>query len=78
MNASAFSTKTTTSQTAYDGIRSLAGVRSGALRAAMIAYTTTVMMPERCSRSAIIHTAHVERNCTMTAVATSLGARSHR
>jgi hypothetical protein len=37
----------------------------------MIANTTTVMMPERWSRSAIIQTPKVERNCAMTAVGTS-------
>ena len=47
-------------------MRSRAGMRPGAVRATRKANTTIVMIPERASRSAIIHTAKVERNCTMT------------
>ena len=36
-NASTFSTNTTVSQTAYDGMRIRAGVRSGAVRATVMA-----------------------------------------
>ncbi len=36
-----------------------------------MANTTIVMMPDRWSPSAMIHTAKVETNCTMTAVAMS-------
>ena len=71
MNARALRMKTATSQTAYEGIRTLAGTTSGAVRATDMAYTTMVRMPERCSHSARIHTAKVEENCTITAVETS-------
>src|SRR5678816_3302853 len=50
MNASTFSTNTATSHTAHDGMRMRAGITSEARRAAVIAKTTIVMMPERCSR----------------------------
>src|SRR5207245_2657634 len=71
MKARTFRTKTTTSQTAYEGMRRRAGMRAGALRAVRMAKVTMVMMPERRSRSARIQTAKVVTNWMMTEVATS-------
>src|SRR5712671_6211851 len=72
MKARTLSTKTTTSQTAYEGIRSRAGIRAGELRAVAMAKVTMVMIPERRSRSARIQTANVATNWMMTEVATSV------
>src|SRR5437899_1324773 len=71
MKARTFRTKTTTSQTAYEGMRRRAGMSAGALRAVRMAKVTMVMMPERRSRSARIQTAKVVTNWMMTEVATS-------
>ena len=62
MNASTLRTNTAKSHTAYDGMRRRAGVTFAAIRLAAIANTTTVRMPDRCSRSASIQTANVPQN----------------
>ena len=66
------STNTTVSHTAYDGRRRLAGVRSGAMRAAVIAKVTTVTMAESPSSSARIHTPKAPTNCMMMALGMSV------
>ena len=73
MNASTFSTKTTTSHTAYDGMRTRAGYAGGASDEDGEDHHRDD--PGEGSRSASIHTAKVERNCTMTDVDTSVHAR---
>ena len=71
MKASTFSMKTTVSHTAYDGMRSRAGMRSGAVRATAMAKHTMVSTPERPIRSASIQTPNVVTNWRMMAVGTS-------
>ena len=61
-NARTFSTKTTVSHTAYDGMRIRAGMRSGAVRAAVMAKHTMVSTPDRPIRSARIQTPNVLTN----------------
>src|SRR5687767_14764785 len=72
MNASTLSTNTANSHTAQAGMRTLAGMISGARRDAAIANTTIVMIADRCSRSARIHTKNVVQNWNTTAVAGSV------
>ena len=62
MNAKTFNTNTANSHTAYDGMRMRAGVLTPAFRDVAIANATTVRIPDRCIRSARIHTAKVEQN----------------
>ena len=59
------------SQTAYDGSRSRAGVRDGAVRATETAKQNIVRTLESPSRSARIQTPNAEMNWRMIAVGTS-------
>src|SRR5271165_1080106 len=71
MNARTFNTNTANSQTAYDGMRTRAGISFAARGMLASAKMTIVMMPDRWRRSAIIQTAKVPQNCTTTAIGIS-------
>src|SRR5262245_52215266 len=71
MNASTFNTNTTTSHTAYDGMRSRAATVAAAGRDSAMANTTVVRIAERCNRSASTQTANVPQNWKITLVGTS-------
>ncbi len=69
--AKAFSTKTTVSHTAKIGMRMRAGIWPPVRRATVIAYATSVRMPDSPMASAAIHTPKVSANCTISEVGTS-------
>ncbi len=73
-NASAFSTKTTVSQTARMGTRMRAGMRGPPPRAIVIAKATIVRMPDSPAFSASIQTPKVQANWRMSDVGTCSGA----
>ena len=69
--ANAFNTNTTVSQTAKIGTRMRAGICAPPRRAIVIAYATSVRMPDNPIASAAIQTPKVQANCTISAIGTS-------